>query len=132
MASRLGWLVLAVGLGLGSPAEATAAAADEFVTRMIVAVEATTVDCDPSVLEATRARSMRAVCATFDGDFPAFRESWDERAHAEETGLVAGTVRIQAQTEWDSRGGTHERIYSVGATAIGVRFERGAVLFVHP
>lgn len=118
-----------------TPGAANQEPARVFIEAMLRGVGAREVSCPEDVEEATVQREMAAVCAYFDGDFGSFQSRWhmyllDDaiRKNKGEPGQVPHTL---PQTAWEIRDGGHERIYSVGERAVGVRFDAGSVMMVY-
>ena len=85
-------------------------------------------------MEQVRTHRMKAVCARFDGSFERFEIRWGlqmiQNEVPEDREATAGQSTVEPQTEWESNGPIHDRIYLVGAHAVGVRFASGDVLMV--
>ena len=98
--------------------------AQQFIGEMLRGVDATRIDCPNRVVEETSSRDMGVVCAMYEGDFESFVDRWT---------LHVGDVvpSSEPRTSWEARSGAHERIYSVGGAAVGVRFFSGTLTFVY-
>jgi hypothetical protein len=93
------------------------------------------------VTEQVAARSMRAICAAFDGEFERLERLYAqrfERGHAAELGQAPPPPQdhppqappIRAATPWEQSGPAHERIVRVGSAAVGLRHAPGIILVV--
>lgn len=109
--------------------------AETFIGQMLRGVGATETKCPDEVIETTRAREMRAVCAEYDGDFESFRSRWRSRLFGhttlDPTTLPPILPRVEPKTAWEPVGISHDRIYAVGHRAVGVRFTTGDILIVY-
>ena len=90
-----------------------------FVEAALRDIGARATECSTDVKEAARKREMGAMCAWFDGDFEAFQSLWRRKL-----------ARVEPKTGWSVSGQTYDRIYAVGAQAVGIRFSMGEILVV--
>jgi len=106
-----------------------------FIRHMLDVVQATEVECSPEVLLMTQERGMRAVCARFDGTFELFRLRWTRGLGAStldgDEGDAPTIPHAATLADWTRQAGTYEAVYSVGSSAVGVRFSLGQVLVVY-
>ena len=117
---------LLTSLCLFLPIAALAQPQAEQPTETVVFIEAALRDigarpteCSTDVKEAIRSREMDVMCARYDGDFESFRSRWRRRLS-----------RVEPKTGWAINGETYDRIYSLGAQAVGIRFSMGEILVV--
>ena len=108
--------------------------AREFIDQSLRGVGAERTTCPTDVIEQVRAHGMNAVCARFEGSFERFEVRWGlqmiQAAGPEDQEPATGQAPILPQTEWERNGQSHDRIYVVGESAIGIRFAAGDVLMV--
>ena len=78
---------------------------------------------------------MQVICARFEGDFVSFESRWT--LHILQDSMFdrrygGGTIpEALPQTGWEVSGATHDRIYVVGDSTLGVRFTLGEILMVY-
>ena len=124
----LAWTVCA------SADEARDRPARQFIDESLRRIGAEKIVCPADVMEQVRSRRMNAVCARFDGSFARFEVRWGlqmiQNEGPEDQESTAGRIAAEPQTEWESNGAIHDRIYVVGNRAVGVRFASGDVLMV--
>ena len=105
-----------------------------FIDESLRGIGAERTSCPADVAEQVRSHRMNAVCARFEGSFERFEVRWGlqmiQAAGPEDRESVAGWTPISPQTDWESTGAIHDRIYLVGERAIGVRFAAGDLLMV--
>jgi hypothetical protein len=105
-----------------------------FIDESLRGVGAEKVSCPADVVEQVRSHRMNAVCARFEGSFERFEVRWGlqmiQAAGPEDRESAFGRTPVSPQTDWESTGAIHDRIYLVGDRAIGVRFAAGDVLMV--
>jgi hypothetical protein len=123
----LGGVLLAASL-VTMPVGSSVRDALGFMFRMLAAIDAPDIECPDEVLEAARSWEMGVVCAKYDGEFQAFKSTWDQ-VHATQRSL--SVARGVPRTTWEMNDGTYERIYSLGATVVGVRFRDGEILLFY-
>jgi hypothetical protein len=108
--------------------------ARQFIDESLRGIGAEKIACPADVTEQVRTRQMNAVCARFDGSFERFVVRWGlqmiQSEGPEGREPTAGRTTVEPQTDWESTGAIHDRIYLVGVHAIGVRFASGDVLMV--
>ena len=137
MISSVRHVLLAVTLAwtvCPSADEARDRPARQFIDESLRGIGAERIACPADVTEQVRTRRMNAVCARFDGSFKRFEVRWGlqmiQNEGPEGREPAAGRTTVEPQTEWESTGAIHDRIYLVGVHAIGVRFVSGDVLMV--
>ena len=129
------WL-LAIGIGFGAalwlsaghPVDPTR----KFVDRMLEGIEAEPIECPGEVLDLAQNRDVKVICASFEGDFDRFEYLWSIE-------LLRGAMHPSKdngphtlpQTAWETTGEVHERVYTVGETALGVRVSTGYVMLAY-
>lgn len=105
-----------------------------FINEMLTGVGATMLDCPVAVRERIEQREMQVVCAQFDGDFNTFESRWTLHILQDtiyDKNYGGGAIpHFQARTGWEVSGMTHDRIYSIGPSTLGVRFTDGEILMV--
>jgi hypothetical protein len=105
-----------------------------FIDESLRGVGAVKTTCPDDVVEQVRAHRMNAVCARFDGSFERFEVRWGlqmiQTEGPEDRRTQAGAPAVQPQTDWESNGTIHDRVYLVGNHAVGIRFASGVVLMV--
>jgi len=105
-----------------------------FIDESLRGIGADRIACPADVVEQVRSHRMNAICARFEGSFKRFEVRWGlqmiQAAGPEDRESVAGRTPVSPQTDWESTGAIHDRIYLVGERAIGVRFAAGDVLMV--
>ena len=115
--------ILLLGAGAGAAPQAQMAGdTAAFIGAALRGIGAQATACPAPVVEQTRARDMAVMCARFDGDFENFRTKWAE-----------WTAAAEPKTGWSvsGLGLNYDRIYAIGAQAVGVRFARGEILIVY-
>ena len=136
MILRIGIIAAVLSLTLGLPVSAgDGDSAQSFVTEMLSGVGAITLDCPIDVRDRIESREMQVVCARFEGDFPTFESRWTLHILQDaiyDRNYGGGTIPIfEARTAWELSGNTHDRIYSIGPSTLGVRFTEGEILMVY-
>jgi hypothetical protein len=105
-----------------------------FIDESLRGIGAERIACPADVVEQVRSHRMNAICARFEGSFKRFEVRWGlqmiQAAGPEDRESVTGRTPVSPQTDWESTGAIHDRIYLVGERAIGVRFAAGDVLMV--
>ena len=127
------WLAASL-LGLActcAPHAATGEDSAALIAEMLRDVGAERLACPSEVLEGTGTRKMGAVCARFDGDFELFEFRWMQHLGRRASRSSGPWSRTVPQTAWEIHGDIHERIYTMGRTALGVRFFHGEILIVY-
>jgi len=106
-----------------------------FISEMLTGVGATTLDCPIDVRDRIASREMQVVCARFDGDFTTFESRWTLHILQDaiyDKNYGGGVIpTFEARTGWEASGETHDRIYAVGDSTLGVRFTAGEILMVY-
>ena len=128
-------LVATLAWAVGAAADETQALpALAFIDQSLRGIGAEKTACPVDVVEQVRSHRMNAVCARFEGSFERFEVRWGlqmiQAAGPEDRERVVGQAPVAPQTDWESNGAIHDRIYLVGERAIGVRFAAGDVLMV--